>query len=89
MKSLFEDIQFPQYRKYSNNKNFFKLISVKEFEEIQVVGSKTLFRKITAIQFPEMNLIADLCFYATEFIINSNECEYEKQRSLITNCNQK
>lgn len=81
MKSPFEDIQFPQYRKYSNNKNFFKLISPKEFEEIQVVGSKKIIRKITATQFPEMNLIADLCFYATEFIKQSTQKEFEELKN--------
>lgn len=77
MKSPFEDIQFPQYRKYSNNKNFFKIISPKEFEEIQVIGSKKLHRKVIATQFPEMNLIIDLVTLANEFILKSDEIEYE------------
>lgn len=78
MKSPFEDIQFPQYRKYSNNKNFFKIISPKEFEEIQVIGSKKLHRKVVATQFPEMNLIIDLVTLANEFILNSDIEEFEK-----------
>lgn len=77
MKSPFEDIQFPQYRKYSNNKNFFKIISPKEFEEIQVIGSKKLHRKVLATQFPEMNLIIDLVTIENEFVLNSNREEFE------------
>lgn len=78
MKSPFEDIQFPQYRKYSNNKNFFKINSPKEFEEIQVIGSKKLHRKVVATQFPEMNLIIDLVTFANEFILNSSQNEFDE-----------
>jgi len=78
MKSPFEDIQFPQYRKYSNNKNFFKINSPKEFEEIQVIGSKKLHRKVVATQFPEMNLIIDLVTLANEFIHNSSQNEFDE-----------
>ncbi|MFY8185963.1 MAG: hypothetical protein ACOVLD_07865 [Bacteroidia bacterium] len=78
MKSPFEDIQFPQYRKYSNNKNFFKIISPKEFEEIQVIGSKKLHRNVVANQFPEMNLIIDLVTFANEFILNSSQNEFDE-----------
>ncbi|MBK6833539.1 MAG: hypothetical protein IPG89_04390 [Bacteroidetes bacterium] len=78
MKSPFEDIQFPQYRKYSNNKNFFKINSPKEFEEIQVIGSKKLHRKVVATQFPEMNLIIDLVTLANEFMINSSQNEFDE-----------
>lgn len=78
MKSPFEDIQFPQYRKYSNNKNFFKINSPKEFEEIQVIGSKKLHRKVVATQFPEMNLIIDLVTLENEFIHNSSQKEFEE-----------
>lgn len=81
MKSPFEDIQFPQYRKYSNNKNFFKIISPKEFEEIQVIGSKILHRKVVATQFPEMNLIIDLVTLANEFVLRSNEGEFEGMKN--------
>jgi hypothetical protein len=78
MKSPFEDIQFPQYRKYSNNKNFFKINSPKEFEEIQVIGRKKLHRTVVATQFPEMNLIIDLVTFANEFIINSSQNEFDE-----------
>ena len=81
MKSRFEDIQFPQYRKYSNNKNFFKINSPKEFEEIQVIGAKKLHRKVIATQFPEMNLILDLVSFANEFVLMSESEEFEGIRN--------
>jgi hypothetical protein len=58
----FEDIQFPVYRKYRNGKSYFKIISRKQFEEIQMVGSKKILNTIHANQFPEMNLIHDLVY---------------------------
>ncbi len=57
-----EDIHFPVYRKYKNNKSYFKILSFKLFEEIQIIGSKKLVKQIEANQFPEMVFIRDLIF---------------------------
>lgn len=78
MKLPLEDIQFPQYRKYSNNKNYFKIYSLLEFEEIQVIGSKHIHRKITAVQFPEKNHIIDLLLLKQDHILTINREEYER-----------
>jgi hypothetical protein len=56
----FEDIQFPVYRKYKNGKNFFKISGPEQFEELQVIGSKVLYKKTKAIQYPELLFIQDL-----------------------------
>lgn len=58
----FEDITFPVYRKYKNNKHFFKVLSPREFEEVQLIGGKKLKHTIVATQFPEMTLIHDLVY---------------------------
>jgi len=58
----FEDINFPVYRKYKNNKSYFKIINPRLFEEIQVIGSKKIVKQITANLFPEMNFIRDLVY---------------------------
>ncbi len=55
------DYIFPIYRKYKNGKNYFKINSLKQFEEIQLIGTKKIHRTIEAIQFPELNFILDLC----------------------------
>ena len=52
-----EDINFPTYRKYKNNKRFYKIINKKEFEEIQVIGSKILINHLLATQLPEFNFV--------------------------------
>lgn len=53
-------IRFPQYRKYSNNRHFFKIVSATEFEEISFIGSKKIVTQHQAKILPDRNLILDL-----------------------------
>jgi hypothetical protein len=78
MKSPLEDIQFPQYRKYSNNKNYFRIVSASEFEEIQVIGSKHIKRQVTATQFPEKLFITDLLLLNSPDMVKIDEGEYQE-----------
>ena len=55
-----ESNAYPQYRKTSNGKNWYKILSDKRFVEIQVIGSKTVEYEITANQYPEMVRIQDM-----------------------------
>ena len=71
-----EDIQFPVYRKYKNNKSYFKILSFKLFEEIQVIGSKKIVKQIEAIQFPELVFIRDLLFDYKDMAEEIEEWEY-------------
>jgi len=51
---------FPQYRKSPNGLNWYKIISEKEFVEIQLIGSKKAVYTIVAHQYPEMLRIQDM-----------------------------
>ncbi|MBL4862591.1 MAG: hypothetical protein JKY09_06195 [Crocinitomicaceae bacterium] len=53
-------IDFPQYRKLSNDKVFYRIISDRKFDEIQVIGKTAQLHKIEAKQYPEMLRIKDL-----------------------------
>ncbi|MBL4704919.1 MAG: hypothetical protein JKY54_10375 [Flavobacteriales bacterium] len=53
-------MEFPQYRKYSNDKGFFKVISLEEFEEIQLIGSKAIRSDFLAKTFLDRYLIQDM-----------------------------
>ena len=53
-------MNFPIYRKYTNDKVFFKIISETEFEEITLIGSKTLHQTITATTYAERLYIKDM-----------------------------
>jgi len=69
-------IIFPTYRKYKNNKNFFKIMNENEFEEISFIGSKIVVTKHLAKILPDRNLIADL-LYDSNFAEHSSKEEYE------------
>lgn len=51
---------FPQYRMLSNGKSFYKITDDRNFEEIQIFGSKSIRHKIAAEQYPEMLKIQDM-----------------------------
>ena len=72
-----DNITYPQYRKYSNNKSFFKIISPSLFEEIQVLGTKKTLHKFEAKILPDRNFIHDLTFdYKTNWL-SSTLSEFE------------
>jgi hypothetical protein len=75
-----KDINFPVYRKYKNNKSYFKIIQPKLFEEIQIIGSKKIIKEVEAKQFPEMLFISDLILNYSEMADEISEEEYLRVR---------
>jgi len=77
-------ITYPLYRKYSNNKTYFKIISETEFEEIQILGSKKTILFFEAKILPDRNYIYDLTFnYKTHWLLSDSQ-EYEALKKTIT-----
>ncbi len=76
----FKDINFPVYRKYKNNKSYFKIIQPDLFEEIQVIGSKKIIKQTRAQQYPEMVFIRDMVFNYSEMAQEISESEYLKMK---------
>lgn len=72
---------FPQYRKYPNNKNFFKIVSDNEFEEIAYIGTKQLVQIITSTTFAELMYIKDMLDNSQGYYEVSTKEEYEKQKA--------
>ena len=70
--------RFPQYRKYSNNRNFFKISSAADFEEISFIGSRPILRQHHATILPDRNFIRDL-LNDPAFAETITEEEYNKQ----------
>jgi hypothetical protein len=75
-----EGINFPVYRKYKNNKSYFKIINPRLFEQVQVVGSKRFVKLTEAKLFPEMNFIRDLVLNYEGIVVEITEGEYLKMR---------
>ena len=69
--------EFPQYRKFANNKHFYKITDVRTFEEIQLVGDKKHLFNFTAKKYPEIIRIQDMLENHTLFPISTKD-EWEK-----------
>ena len=68
---------YPQYRKYLNGKNYFKIISPEELEEIHFNGDLCFVTKLHAKILPDRNLIYDLLFDFEKMALEILEEEYE------------
>ena len=76
-----ESIKFPQYRKYKNNKNYFKIHSMESFEEIQIFGQQKIISHKEVKILPDRNFLADLLFAYENFAEEITEEEYFKIRA--------
>ena len=72
-----KDIDFPQYRKLSNEKVFYKILSDRKFAEIQLMGSKAFLYEFDATKYPEILKIQDM-LSLDEGYLTSNALEFGK-----------
>jgi hypothetical protein len=56
-------MDFPQYRRYTNNLSWFKIEDERHFIELQFIGEKVLRYEVHATQYPEMLRIRDMLTY--------------------------
>lgn len=68
--------QFPQYRRYTNQKSYFKISAADELKETQVIGQRFDTHQLKAKILPERNFITDLLTQAHEGIEVISEKEY-------------
>jgi len=71
-------MNFPLYRKYGHNRTFFKIISSKKFEEIQIVGNNYSIHEIEAKILPEFHYVNDLIINHNNHWEVIDEKEYEE-----------
>lgn len=71
----YKNTDFPQYRRLSNGKTFYKIIDAKSFEEVQLMGTKRMVYTTIAHQYPEMLRIKDMLELQDPYEM-SNENEY-------------
>ena len=71
-------IVFPQFRKYPNEKAYFKIISEKEWEEIQIMGNRFTHHKFIAKIFPDHNYLHDMTHDFEKYWLRIDENEYER-----------
>jgi hypothetical protein len=71
---------FPQYRKLSNGKTYYKITDERNFEEVQLMGSRVLQYRTTAEQYPEILRISDMLAAEEPYQIATKE-EYDEVRN--------
>lgn len=76
-------MNFPLYRKYPNNKSFFKIVDSDHFQEIKLTGKLSELHQFEAKILPDRNFIQDMIAMENEFWIESDAQEFEKMLALI------
>ncbi|MGB1507595.1 MAG: hypothetical protein ACPG9L_02785 [Crocinitomicaceae bacterium] len=69
---------YPEYRKLSNNKSFYKIHSENSFEELQLIGTSVMRMTVNATKYPEIIRIKDMIDYKPPFEMSTEE-EFLKQ----------
>lgn len=72
----YKSTDFPQYRKLSNEKVFYRVHSERSFDEIQRVGNRAMWFSMQATQYPEFLRIGELLGMEVEGVLLSNEAEF-------------
>lgn len=67
---------FPQYRKLSNEKVFYRIRDDRNFDEIQLIGNRASWFSMEAKQYPEILKIQDLLIESEGFVTSSKD-EFE------------
>lgn len=67
---------FPQYRKLSNEKVFYRVQDERNFDEIQLFGSRASLFSMEATQYPEMLKIQDMLGLQEGYVLSAKE-EFE------------
>lgn len=76
-------MDFPQYRKLSNNKVYYKIKSDRSFEEIQLVGNAAFLYKHDVSKYPELLRIKDMLQLSFEEFVNCTMDEFEELKGRI------
>ena len=77
-------MDFPQYRRYSNNSSYFKIVDERNFIELQFIGEKVLHHHIHATQYPEILRIQEMLDCSLDGIEKISEAEVEKYLKYLT-----
>jgi hypothetical protein len=75
---------FPIYRKLSNEKSYYKIVSAESLIELQRIGSKTKKHTLIAKQYPEKLLIQEMISLSNGYL-ESKEEEFDRIEQLLEN----
>lgn len=72
-----EELSYPIYRKRKNNRSFYKINSVNQFDEIQSMGTKYIFYSFTISQYPEILMLMDMIAMTNDLYEEFDNNEWE------------
>ena len=78
-----QQLKFPQYRKYKNNRSYFCINSAESFEEITVMGELYTLHIFTSKILPDRHLVNDLLYNYTDHWDLISEEEYQQIKSRV------
>lgn len=80
----FSSISFPVYRKYKNEKSWFRITGPDSFEEIRIIGSRFDKSSHQVKTLPERNFILDLVFHYHEFAQEITAADYSRIDAMLS-----
>lgn len=72
---------FPIFRKYSNEKTYFRINSKENFDELIIIASYYIYRNQQALILPEFIMIVDMIDNLNNHWLPINESEFEEKLS--------
>lgn len=73
-------MEFPQYRRYKNNKHYFKITSESSFEELRILGRYYQIVELVARIHPDRVMIGDLLNAYHSFAEAITDADYEEKK---------
>ena len=71
--------EFPQYRKLSNSRAFYRIEDQFQFTEIQLIGKKSFELHFNATQYPEILKIKEMLACEEPYLLSSAQ-EFENHK---------
>lgn len=73
-------MDFPVYRRYLNDRSYFKIESSSVFEELTITGRCFSLNKIETKTLPERNFLSDMLFNYKDHWIEISEKIYNQKK---------
>ncbi|MEQ8323384.1 MAG: hypothetical protein RIC15_00975 [Vicingaceae bacterium] len=83
-----KEYHFPQFRKYTNNQSFFKVLSEDEFEEVKKMPTGYALHRFRVKILPDRNYVSDMLDCANGHWVKIPETEYTKLYALTLASNE-
>jgi hypothetical protein len=75
-------MKFPIYRKYINERHFFKVLDERHFEEIRKIGARTTLSVVAAERFPEIQFVRELIDCSNSVAITEEEYDEHYRKTV-------